>query len=175
MYFSPYWAPCIITHILTFTVTRQLREIVFARGYYLSKMATTKYQRVAQTEDLSNVEFETSEDVEVIPTFDNMGLRDELLRGIYAYGKPEYYQLTSLLLLRVYYFLILYRSGYIIFSHSTSSSNQYTFTSFPLTNFQTCIYPILGNYTCCVSLNYKLSRKQIYIYQMLIFSCHRNN
>lgn len=38
------------------------------------------------TEDLSNVEFETSEDVEVISTFDTMGLREELLRGIYAYG-----------------------------------------------------------------------------------------
>lgn len=49
-------------------------------------MAEVKSRRVAQTEDLSNVEFETSEDVEVIPTFDNMGLRDELLRGIYAYG-----------------------------------------------------------------------------------------
>lgn len=49
-------------------------------------MADKSSRRVAQTEDLSNVEFETSEDVEVIPTFDNMGLRDELLRGIYAYG-----------------------------------------------------------------------------------------
>lgn len=39
------------------------------------------------TEDLSNVEFDTSEDVEVIPTFDSMGLRDELLRGIYTYGE----------------------------------------------------------------------------------------
>ena len=38
-------------------------------------------------EDLSNVEFETSEDVEVLPTFNSMGLREELLRGIYAYGK----------------------------------------------------------------------------------------
>ncbi|KAF0307115.1 Eukaryotic initiation factor 4A-III [Amphibalanus amphitrite] len=37
-------------------------------------------------EDLSNVEFETSEDVEVVPTFDNMNLREDLLRGIYAYG-----------------------------------------------------------------------------------------
>ena len=37
-------------------------------------------------DDLSNVEFETSEDVEVFPTFTNMGLRDELLRGIYSYG-----------------------------------------------------------------------------------------
>ena len=38
-------------------------------------------------EDLKNVEFETSEDVEVIPTFQTMKLREELLRGVYAYGK----------------------------------------------------------------------------------------
>lgn len=44
-------------------------------------------RRGGQNEDLSNVEFETSEDVEVIPTFNSMGLREELLRGIYAYGK----------------------------------------------------------------------------------------
>jgi hypothetical protein len=37
-------------------------------------------------EDLKNIEFETSEDVEVVPTFDNMGIREDLLRGIYAYG-----------------------------------------------------------------------------------------
>lgn len=37
-------------------------------------------------DDLTNVEFETSEDVDVIPTFDQMGLREELLRGIYSYG-----------------------------------------------------------------------------------------
>lgn len=37
-------------------------------------------------EDLSNVEFETSEEVQVVPTFDGMGLREDLLRGIYAYG-----------------------------------------------------------------------------------------
>lgn len=49
-------------------------------------MAETRIRRVV-TEDLSNVEFETSEDVEVISTFSNMGLREELLRGIYAYGK----------------------------------------------------------------------------------------
>lgn len=44
-------------------------------------------RRNAANEDLSNVEFETSEDVEVIPTFNSMHLREELLRGIYAYGK----------------------------------------------------------------------------------------
>jgi len=59
-----------------------------SRGIRISsKMEDIRVRRVVQTEDLSNVEFETSEDVEVIPTFDNMGLREELLRGIYAYGK----------------------------------------------------------------------------------------
>eukprot|EP01147_Barroeca_monosierra_P001461 gene1461-4620_t len=33
-----------------------------------------------------DLEFETSKDVEVIPTFDALGLREDLLRGIYAYG-----------------------------------------------------------------------------------------
>lgn len=37
-------------------------------------------------EDLSQVEFETSEDVEIIHSFDNMKLREDLVRGIYAYG-----------------------------------------------------------------------------------------
>lgn len=53
-------------------------------------MAEARVRRVV-TEDLSNVEFETSEDVEVIATFNTMGLREELLRGIYAYGKPTYF------------------------------------------------------------------------------------
>ncbi|KAL3242287.1 hypothetical protein MRX96_021329 [Rhipicephalus microplus] len=55
-------------------------------------------RRVVQTEDLSNVEFETSEDVEVIPTFDAIGLREDLLRGIYAYGfeKPSAIQQRSI-------------------------------------------------------------------------------
>ena len=39
-----------------------------------------------QNLDLSNIEFETSDDVDVIPTFDSMGMREELLRGIYSYG-----------------------------------------------------------------------------------------
>lgn len=31
--------------------------------------------------------FETSKGVDVVSTFDGMGLREDLLRGIYAYGK----------------------------------------------------------------------------------------
>ncbi len=46
----------------------------------------TRERKVIE-EDLANVEFETSEDVDVVPTFDSMGLREDLLRGIYAYGK----------------------------------------------------------------------------------------
>uniref|UniRef100_A0A0N5AE46 RNA helicase n=1 Tax=Syphacia muris TaxID=451379 RepID=A0A0N5AE46_9BILA len=50
-----------------------------------------KKRQVPVNENLSNVEFETSEEVEVVPTFDNMGLREELMRGIYSYGfeKPS--------------------------------------------------------------------------------------
>lgn len=44
-------------------------------------------------EDLSNVEFETSEDVEVIDKFKNMNLREELMRGIFAYGKRCRYRI----------------------------------------------------------------------------------
>lgn len=43
------------------------------------------------SDDLKNIEFETSEGVEVTPTFDNMGLREELLRGIYGYGKERFF------------------------------------------------------------------------------------
>jgi len=37
-------------------------------------------------DDLTHVEFETSEDVEVVSTFDTMHLREDLVRGIYSYG-----------------------------------------------------------------------------------------
>ena len=42
-------------------------------------------------EDLKHVEFETSEGVEIIPTFEAMGLNKDLIRGIYSYGfeKPS--------------------------------------------------------------------------------------
>lgn len=52
----------------------------------MTSSEVSSYNRKIISEDLSNVEFDTSEDVEVIPTFDSMGLKDELLRGIYTYG-----------------------------------------------------------------------------------------
>ncbi|XP_065882309.1 eukaryotic initiation factor 4A-III-like [Dysidea avara] len=54
--------------------------------------ARARVQRKALLGDAdASMVFETSKGVEVIPTFDNMGLRDDLLRGIYAYGfeKPS--------------------------------------------------------------------------------------
>ncbi|KAK5974529.1 hypothetical protein GCK32_003309, partial [Trichostrongylus colubriformis] len=58
----------------------------------IAKMSGKKRRNIETTaEDLSGVEFESSEEVEVIPTFDAMGLREPLLRGIYSYGfeKPS--------------------------------------------------------------------------------------
>jgi len=42
-------------------------------------------------EDLKHVEFETSEGVEIVPTFEAMGLNKDLIRGIFSYGfeKPS--------------------------------------------------------------------------------------
>ncbi|XP_035459203.2 eukaryotic initiation factor 4A-III [Spodoptera frugiperda] len=57
------------------------------------------YNRKTRRQDLSKVEFETSEDVRITPTFDAMGLKDDLLRGIYNYGfeKPSVIQQKSIL------------------------------------------------------------------------------
>lgn len=32
------------------------------------------------------MQFETSEDIEIYPSFDSMNIKEDLLRGIYAYG-----------------------------------------------------------------------------------------
>merc|ERR1711939_59914 len=52
-------------------------------------MGTTKMGGLMKEED--KLVFETSADIEIIPTFDELGLREDLLRGIYAYGfeKPS--------------------------------------------------------------------------------------
>lgn len=41
-------------------------------------------------EQLKHIEFETSEDVDVVNSFESMNLRDDLLRGIYAYGNCSF-------------------------------------------------------------------------------------
>uniref|UniRef100_A0A1I8BE22 RNA helicase n=1 Tax=Meloidogyne hapla TaxID=6305 RepID=A0A1I8BE22_MELHA len=62
-----------------------------------SQMANRK--RRIEMEDLSNVEFETSEEVEVLQSFDKMGLKNDLLRGIFSYGfeKPSAIQQRAIM------------------------------------------------------------------------------
>ena len=49
--------------------------------------ASARAQRKALLgDDDATMVFETSKEVTVVSTFDRMGLRKELLRGIYAYG-----------------------------------------------------------------------------------------
>ena len=104
-----FYTPCLSVtmqlnrHVTPFQITRtpaslpsipaNISVILFL---LLSKMATRSGQREqrgsrkVETEegedDLTKVEYETSEGVEVIPTFDGIGLCEDLLRGIYAYG-----------------------------------------------------------------------------------------
>ena len=52
----------------------------FQRFLLTARMASKETRRGVEEEDLANVEFEASEDVEVIPTFDSMALREDLLR-----------------------------------------------------------------------------------------------
>jgi len=54
-------------------------------------MAAPQKKRSTIRDDDDTLEFETSSDIKLYPTFDSMGLREELTRGIYAYGfeKPS--------------------------------------------------------------------------------------
>uniref|UniRef100_A0A0A9D6D0 RH2 protein-like n=1 Tax=Arundo donax TaxID=35708 RepID=A0A0A9D6D0_ARUDO len=53
----------------------------------------------ARNMDDENLTFETSPGVEVVSSFDHMGIKDELLRGIYGYGfeKPSAIQQRAVL------------------------------------------------------------------------------
>merc|ERR1711953_385944 len=57
----------------------------------LTEIKMSSRARKIIDDELQKVEFETSEEVDVVPTFDSMGIREDLLRGIYAYGfeKPS--------------------------------------------------------------------------------------
>ncbi|CAM9566185.1 unnamed protein product [Scytosiphon promiscuus] len=49
-------------------------------------MAQARGSRIADFDEDENIEFTIEGDVEVVENFDSMGLKDELLRGVYAYG-----------------------------------------------------------------------------------------
>lgn len=65
----------------------------------MSNREGRKSQKDVAKDDLSKVQFETSEEVDVTPTFDSMGLREDLQRGIYAYGfeKPSAIQQRAII------------------------------------------------------------------------------
>ncbi|KAH7704766.1 DEAD box protein box helicase, partial [Aphelenchoides avenae] len=52
-------------------------------------------KRKLDVDDNSSAEFETSKGVEVIPTFDEMALNEDLLRGIKSYGFEKPYDLQQ--------------------------------------------------------------------------------
>ena len=60
-------------------------------AFYFLEIKMSSRARKTIDDELQKVEFETSEEVDVVPTFDSMGIREDLLRGIYAYGfeKPS--------------------------------------------------------------------------------------
>jgi len=53
--------------------------------------SSLRKRKMEVAEDLSNVEFETSEEIDIVSSFDKMGLTSDLVRGIYSYGfeKPS--------------------------------------------------------------------------------------
>jgi ATP-dependent RNA helicase len=59
-----------------------------------AKVTTSTTQPKEESKSLkedADMVIESSEDLEVVKSFDDLGLREELLRGIYAYGfnKPS--------------------------------------------------------------------------------------
>ena len=60
---------------------------------------STKAQAKSDKKEEPTWIFESSEDLQVVPSFEGMGLRSELLKGIYAYGfeKPSAVQQRAIL------------------------------------------------------------------------------
>ncbi len=52
-----------------------------------SRGGETSQRKALLGDDDATMVFETSKDVNVVSTFDGMNIREDLLRGIYAYGE----------------------------------------------------------------------------------------
>jgi ATP-dependent RNA helicase len=65
----------------------------------MAEESGSRHQRRVIQNDLTADDIEVSEKVSVISTFDSMGLREDLLRGIYAYGfeKPSAIQQRAII------------------------------------------------------------------------------
>lgn len=66
---------------------RSLGEKMAERPKELTTASARAQRKALLGEDDATLVFETSKEVAVINTFDRMSLREELLRGIYAYGQ----------------------------------------------------------------------------------------
>ncbi len=64
-----------------------MEELKTPKDKQATKLKTDK----AAVEDDTEMVIEASEELEVVKSFDELGLREELLRGIFAYGfnKPS--------------------------------------------------------------------------------------
>ena len=64
-----------------------------------SKVAKVIKEESKSLKEDADMVIESSEDLEVVKSFDDIGLREELLRGIYAYGfnKPSAVQQRAIL------------------------------------------------------------------------------
>ena len=77
-----------------------LQEIKMAERPKELTSASARAQRKALLgEDDATMVFETSKEVSVVNTFDRMNLREDLVRGIYAYGQWVCEIVTAVLML----------------------------------------------------------------------------
>jgi len=74
-----------------------LRVEHFTSTYF--SLHTHTYTHTHTQEEDVEISFETSKGVKVVSSFDSMGLKEELLRGLYAYGfeKPSAIQQRAVL------------------------------------------------------------------------------
>jgi len=80
---------------LHMNVSNALSSINYQALYFLIPLHNPSF---ARQED-EKLEFETTKDVKVVNSFDAMGLKEQLLRGIYQYGfeKPSAIQQRAIL------------------------------------------------------------------------------
>ena len=83
------WTFSNYSHKCTLLRTRARSKMASGIGEVGSGRSERSQRRALLGDDDATMVFETSKGVDVIPTFDNMGLRENLLRGIYAYGKLQ--------------------------------------------------------------------------------------
>lgn len=107
-------------------------------------------------DDKEEIEFTVTKDIQVMPDFESMGLRQELLRGIYDYGKfvrSKMYtveEMESMIYIESIHspglvFIIHHHSSPLFLSKSINAHTMLTFTGFekPSAIQQRAVLPII--------------------------------